>query len=231
MLRPLYQDAPRLLRLTQVHRPRICPMAEVLQAIPAGSRTLDVGCGGGSLLMLGVLTGRVSGGVGFDASGPAIEAARRAGARLPRPDALRLEHRRVQDGWPQGPFDAVTVIDVLHHVPPAAQAGVIELAASRLAPGGVLVYKDMCRRPRWRALANRAHDLLMARQWIHTPPVARVEAWAAGHGLVRVRALDRAVLWYGHELRVFAKPPDRSDHAAVAAGAIPGRPPAGTVPS
>ncbi|MBA4119657.1 MAG: hypothetical protein C0513_03025 [Isosphaera sp.] len=207
MLRPLYQDAPRLLRLTQVHRPRICPMADVLETIPPGSRTLDVGCGGGSLLMLGVLTGRVASGVGFDSSRPAIEAAQRARARLPSPDALRFEHRRVQDGWPPGLFDAVTIIDVLHHVPPAAQAGVIQLAAARLAPGGLLIYKDMCARPRWRAAANRAHDLLMARQWIHTPPVGQVEGWAAGLGLSLVRSLDRSVLWYGHELRAFCAPP------------------------
>jgi len=100
----------------------------------------------------------------------------------------------------------VSLIDVPHHVPPAGQRECFLTAAARLGPGGVLIYKDMARRPVWRALANRLHDLVLARQWIHYVPVERVEGWAAEAGLGLTRAARFNRLWYAHELRVFRSP-------------------------
>ena len=90
--------------------------------------------------------------------------------RLKKPDCIAFERRDAQQDWPSGPFDIVSVIDVMHHVPTIAQRTVIERAASRLKPGGLLVYKDMVERPRWRAWKNRLHDLVLARQWTITHP-------------------------------------------------------------
>jgi len=60
-------------------------------------------------------------------------------------------------------------------------------------------------RPRWRALANQAHDLVMARQLIRYCPVEDIEAWAAEESLALVHRADATRLWYGHELRVFER--------------------------
>ena len=66
----------------------------------------------------------------------------------------------------------------------------------------MLVYKDMCRSPWWRAQANRLQDLLIAREWINYVPVQTVEQWAAEDGMkVRVRE-EMNRFWCGHERRV-----------------------------
>jgi 2-polyprenyl-3-methyl-5-hydroxy-6-metoxy-1,4-benzoquinol methylase len=100
----------------------------------------------------------------------------------------------------------VSLIDVLHHVPPAGQRELLAQAASRVQPGGVLIYKDLCDRPWWRTSANRLHDLLTAWQWIHYLPLEQAETWLTDAGLVRRARKDFSRYWYGHELLVFARP-------------------------
>lgn len=205
----LYADGPVLMRLLQKYRPFICPFELLLPNVPERACVLDVGCGGGLLLALLAATGRLARGVGFDSSVPAIKAARamadRARERFP---GVELDFERIDVGspWPEGPFDAVCIVDVMHHVPPGAWKSVLRLAVERVMPGGVLVYKDMCRAPVWRAWANRAHDLVLARQWIRYVPVAQVEVWCKELGLLLEHRSDAARWWYGHELRVFRKP-------------------------
>lgn len=204
---------PGLLRRLQRVRPLICPMELVLDRVPAGSRVLDVGCGGGLLLGLLARAGRLApGSVGFDSAQPAIALAQAMAARLAASGGTAPEfcHLPVQAPWPTAGapaagFDVVAIVDVMHHVPPAAQRSVIESAAARLRPGGRLIYKDMVRRPRWRAAMNRLHDLVMARQWIHYAAIADVERWAADAGLAVVERAAASRWWYGHELRVFER--------------------------
>ena len=204
-LRHLYTRGPLTLRLLQHYRPYICPFELLIPHVPPNARLLDVGCGGGLWLHLLADMGLIAAGVGFDSAAPAIEIAR--GVAVPPATAAKLDFRHlpVEAPWPEGPFDAISVIDVMHHVPPAAQAGVIASAAQRLAPGGVLIYKDMVRRPHWRAGMNRLHDLVMARQWIHYAPIKSVEHWATAAGLTLVHSAHASRLWYGHELRVFRR--------------------------
>ena len=118
---------------------------------------------------------------------------------------LRFEHLAVEDRWPGGAFDVVLLVDVLHHIPPAAQRDVFRMAAEKVAPGGRLIYKDMAARPRWRAAMNRLHDLVMARQWIHYVPIQSVEQRGAAEQMQLTHAQDVNMLWYRHELRVFTR--------------------------
>lgn len=201
-------------RLLQHHRPRICPFERLLAHVPTGSRVLDVGCGGGLLLGLLAAAGRLStepgrASIGFDSSRGAIDTADAMldawRARRGSPAPIEFRCLGVEEPWPEGAFDCVTIVDVMHHVPPAHQRSTIQLAATHVRPGGVLLYKDMCRRPRWRAWANRLHDLALARQWIHYADVRDVESWARDAGLALIASEDHARLWYGHELRVFRR--------------------------
>lgn len=202
----LYARAPGIVGVLQRHRHRIAPLGEVLRLVPAGASVLDIGCGGGLLLNVLADAGLIRDGLGIDSAPAAIDAARSAADGLrdgrPRP---RFELRSVQEGLPEGAFDAVLLVDVLHHVPPADQESAFRAAAARVAPGGILLWKDMCARPRWRAAMNRLHDLAMARQWIHHVPADAVDRWAASLGLARMHAARRNVLWYGHELRAYRK--------------------------
>jgi len=205
--RALYIDGPIAVRMLQRHRHRIAPVARCAELVPAGSRVLDIGCGGGLLLACLASAGRIRSGLGIDSSRQAIEVARAAKARLQAGAApVEFEHRAVEHGLPDGGFDAVCMVDVMHHIPAPAKRRAFHDALARVAEGGVFLYKDMCDAPAWRRGMNRLHDLVMARQWIDELPVELADAWAAEAGFVRETAEEHRMLWYGHELRVYRRP-------------------------
>ncbi len=200
------------LRTLQRYRPFIAPFEELLPLVPPGSKVLDVGCGGGLFLHLLAAKVGLATSVGFDSSAAAITVASAVRHRTNLSGlAPAFVCIGVQSPWPGPPmhpklFDVVSIIDVMHHVPPADQQALITAAAARVAPGGILLYKDMCRAPLWRASANHLHDLVLARQWIHYAPVEQVEVWARHAGLVLETSASFNRFWYGHQLRVFRNP-------------------------
>ena len=99
-----------------------------LLAQSAPLRILDVGCGAG--LMTGHLT-RYGSVTGIDFSSAAIEVARRL---VPEVD---FQVRDAAD-LPDGPFDLITMFDVLEHIPEADRPGALAALATRLAEGGRL---------------------------------------------------------------------------------------------
>lgn len=212
LARQLYLEGPVLTCFIQHHRHRICPIHAVADQVPPGSRVLDIGCGGGLLVAVLAATGRITSARAIDASKPAIDLAH---AMIPRLHELApgvevlFEHRTVQAGLPDDRYDAVCLIDVLHHVPPKAQETAFRHAAARVRPGGLLIYKDMADRPAWAAGMNKLHDLVMAKQWINYVPVESAETWAASEGLTPHHRHDTRMLWYAHELRVFQRPAGR----------------------
>jgi 2-polyprenyl-3-methyl-5-hydroxy-6-metoxy-1,4-benzoquinol methylase len=203
--REIFDSGPWLLRKMQHLRPQICPFHELLPIVPPGSSVLDIGCGSG--LFLGLLHHfqfRVQG-FGFDASPVAIECASRMAQRHGE-GCLRFEHVRKEDPWPGGQFDVVSMLDVLHHIPVEHQESAFRSAAAAVRPGGLLVYKDMSDSPWGLAAANRLHDLVIAREWIHYVPVSVIEGWAASLKMTPLSARSFRMLWYKHDLRVFQRP-------------------------
>jgi cyclopropane fatty-acyl-phospholipid synthase-like methyltransferase len=201
----LYADGPWFARTLQRCRPYICPFEELVDRVPAGSTVFDIGCGAGLFLMLLAVRERGIQGLGIDISEPAIALAEQARRRLPHPQRLKFVVDRDDNMWPSATFDVVSMIDVLHHLPPSKQPELLHKAASAVRPGGLLLFKDIGERPRWKATANRMHDLVLARQWIHYFPLSRVltEARGAGLQLLETHRVDR--LWYSHELALFRR--------------------------
>jgi SAM-dependent methyltransferase len=136
----------------------------------------------------------------------AIAVAHEMTARLPEGHGVRFEARSAELPLPAEGYDVAALLDVMHHIPPEHQRAVLEKVLRSVEPGGLVIYKDMVVRPRWRALANRLHDLLIARQWIHYLPLQQAIEWAqaAGCAVVEQRSVNR--LWYGHEWVVFRAP-------------------------
>jgi 2-polyprenyl-3-methyl-5-hydroxy-6-metoxy-1,4-benzoquinol methylase len=203
--RRLYAGMHWRWRVVQPLRPYICPFGEVIDLVPPHSRVLDVGCGSGLFLLFLASFDKLDRGVGFDVAKEAIETAQLAAAKLADPSRLQFSVRSVEEGIPQGDWSVVSVIDVIHHIPPPFQAGFIRDLCAATPPGARLIIKDMVARPRWRAFANRMHDLLMAKQWVHHAGPETVESWVTDPDMVCVQRSRSNMLWYGHWTLVFER--------------------------
>lgn len=190
-------------KLLQIYRPYICPFEEILPHMPQNADVLDVGCGGGLFLGLAAEGGFLRRGLGFDANASVIELAQKL--EITAGD-VTFRHLDVEAPWPDGPFDVVTMIDVMHHIPPAAQDGIFELVTQRLKPGGAFIYKDINAADTLRSTANRLHDLALAQDWVHYLPTEKARSLAQQNGLTEEHYSKINRLWYGHDLHVFRKP-------------------------
>jgi 2-polyprenyl-3-methyl-5-hydroxy-6-metoxy-1,4-benzoquinol methylase len=203
LAREIYGDAKPSIKYKQGYRPYICPFHLLLDYIPHGASVLDVGCGAGLFILLMAKLGRIRSAVGFDADAIAIQAAQDAAAKLLNRAPIQFEQHSADHRWPAGRFDVVSIIDVMHHVPPERQPDLIAMAAEHLNDGGLLLYKDMASRPYWRAWANRLHDLVSAQKWIYYVELDSVRNWAIDAGLRLDHQQTINMLWYRHEWCLF----------------------------
>ena len=97
---------------------------------PARRRLLDVGAHAGRLMSLARAAG-------WDVEG--IELNPRTAARAAAATGAPVHHGNIFTVDPQGPFDAITLIDVLEHIPDPRRA--LARAAAWLRPGGAIVIK------------------------------------------------------------------------------------------
>ena len=203
-----YSNAPMLQRALVAARPLICPFEPILARIPPNQEVLDVGCGVGSLLVSLALRGDLTAGTGCDLNPASIAVARIAASRLHGTN-LDFVVTGDPDDMPRGPFDIVTLIDVMHHVKPSLQRAFFFACAERVKPGGLLVYKDMADRPLWKNLFNRLHDAVLARQFIHYVPLEKAKEWATALGFVVREEAAYSHFAYAHELEVFTRAEQR----------------------
>ncbi|UNZ16312.1 class I SAM-dependent methyltransferase [Streptomyces sp. 891-h] len=105
----------------------------ILRQLPRRfGRALDVGCGSGDLARL--LAARATDGVDAIDSDPAIIARARESTPAAAPVTFTLAEAPA--GLPAGPYDVITCVAVLHHLP---LARALARFRQQLAPGGTLV--------------------------------------------------------------------------------------------
>jgi len=154
---PPLERAYSLVRFS-ILRPKILSVMDLL--LTDEGRILDVGCGFGLFAAYFGQTQPRRRIVGVDPSARRIGLARDVAGRL----GLR-EHSfvvgDVRDADLEGPFDAAYVLDVMHHLPTGDQRRVLERLRGLLAPGGMLLLKDITTEPRAGLLFTKALDRLM----------------------------------------------------------------------
>lgn len=156
-----YADAPRGVRFHVRVRAATCPFADLEARVPITGRVLDLGCGHGLLsLVLALGSGRRDV-LGVDIDGDKVAHAV-AAARALGLDDVRLEVVDV-DWRPDGPFDAIVLADVLYLLGRAAAGDLLAGLASALAPGGVLLVKEIDVTPRWKYQLARLQELVSTR--------------------------------------------------------------------
>jgi 2-polyprenyl-3-methyl-5-hydroxy-6-metoxy-1,4-benzoquinol methylase len=207
-----YRRAPPGDRLHVLVRWLSCPFPPVVEVLPSEGRVLEVGCGHG--LFSGYLARRSP---RLRVHGVDIDADKIAVAVASEPlDGDRLDFAVGDPGsLPDGPWDAVVLVDVLYLLDEAAQRALLKSCAAALSPGGVLVVKDMGTRPCWKARWNATQEALSVRvlkitegspEFTFTDPEERAR-WLVAAGLrdVRARRLDRGRL-HPHHLLVGQAP-------------------------
>jgi 2-polyprenyl-3-methyl-5-hydroxy-6-metoxy-1,4-benzoquinol methylase len=100
-------------------------------ALPPGSRALDVGCGAGRWCRLLDARGYLVTGIDLQ-----DELVARARAKYP---SVRFEVTPIQEFRAERPFDLVTTVTVLQHLPHAEQRRAIANIASLVRPGGYVL--------------------------------------------------------------------------------------------
>jgi 2-polyprenyl-3-methyl-5-hydroxy-6-metoxy-1,4-benzoquinol methylase len=199
LARTIYADAHGSIKYKQMLRPYICPFHILIDFVPSEANILDVGCGAGLFIAVLAYLDRIQFAVGFDADQSAIRVAQSIATKLPKPERIHFEYRNVGEIWPAHRFDVVCLIDVMHHIRPERHTELLMTAADHVAEGGILIYKDMARRPHWRAWANRLHDLLSVGEWIYYARLEEVISWGRRKGLHLDRTGTIDMLWYRHE--------------------------------
>lgn len=145
-------------RLHTTIRWATCPFEAVAAHLPPTGRVLEVGCGHGlfSVLAATQAPGRVV--VGTDVDGHKIDAATAVADRAPAFEG-RLQFAPSRPGEvPDGPWDAIAVVDVLYLIDAEGEERLVRDLAGQLAPGGVLLVKEMAQRPAWKFALARLQE-------------------------------------------------------------------------
>ncbi len=154
---PPFERAYSLVRFS-ILRTKLLSVMDLL--LPEEGRILDVGCGFGLFAAYFGQTQPARRIVGIDPNARRIGMARDVAHRLGL-EGHEFVVGDVRDANLEGPFDAAYVLDVMKHGPPGDQERTLERLRAALAPGGVLLVKDITTEPRYGRLFTEALDRLM----------------------------------------------------------------------
>ncbi len=182
-------------------------LEEIDQYLPKRGRVLDIGCGFGlfSLFFGAVAPDRRL--LGVDRNAKRIGHARSTGAKLGLSN-VRYEVGDATDWTANESFDAIYVLDLLHHLPTDGVEQFLAELRQGLGPGGVLLVKEVEDRPRWKAWFTLLLDRLMVglSEPVHYWSVAELRPKIEALGFeVKVHRM-RDVLPYPHVLYVCRLP-------------------------
>jgi 2-polyprenyl-3-methyl-5-hydroxy-6-metoxy-1,4-benzoquinol methylase len=154
---------------------------------------LDLGCGMGLLAFYLREKGLHFPIHGLDYDPRKIEAAHRVVSVLAH-TGIGFDTHDAREGLPEHSGN-VTILDILQFFTPQEQETLLDIAASRVAPGGKLVIRSAIKDESWRFKVTVAGDLLAkVTAWMkaaptHYPTAADFERVLSKHGKVRIEPL------------------------------------------
>jgi 2-polyprenyl-3-methyl-5-hydroxy-6-metoxy-1,4-benzoquinol methylase len=180
---------------------------EIGQYLPTSGPVLDIGCGFGLFSLYYAATEPARFVRGLDVDARRIAMARRAAQHLGI-DNVGYEQGDARDFKGNGEVGAVYMLDIVHHVPPAAVAPLLRRLHRSLLAGGMLLVKDVDTRPAPKRWFTWALDRAMAprtpvRYWSSEELTAALQA--AGFRVRRHLMVD--LLPYPHVLYICEKRP------------------------
>lgn len=159
-----FDDAPRGDRFHVRARWWTCPLPAIEARVPKRGRVLELGCGHGLLSMYLAATAPARTVTGVDIDAHKIQLAEQAAAGFARGGAGTVSFAAVASGeLPDGPFDAIVISDVLYLLPDEQRRSMLAGCVERLAPGGVVVVKELDVQPRWKYLIGHAQEIVATR--------------------------------------------------------------------
>lgn len=187
-------------RLKISYRPFICPFDDLLGRIRPGESVFDVGCGSGQFCLLAARYCSPSHLWGLEIAPHLTAQARRlfqrAGIRVPH---TFLEYDGASFPSELAHADVVTLIDVLHHIPPLRQPELLRRLHNTMKAGSRLLLKDI-EGASPLVLLNRLHDRIFAGEVGHELSASAASELARRAGFT-VTSIQHRIMWgYPHFL-------------------------------
>lgn len=177
-------------------------LQEIGQYLPRRGRVLDLGCGFGLFSLYFAIDAPERQLVGVDLDGDRIEAARECARRLGVENVDYTEQNAL-DWRGGGAFDAIFMLDLVHHLPKDEVEAFLARVSQLLVPGGTLLLKDVSNRPRYKMWFTLLLDRLMVgAEPIHYWPPDELCALVEGLGFSVRRHTINDILPYPHMLYV-----------------------------
>jgi SAM-dependent methyltransferase len=159
----LFADAPLSTRCFLQVRSLLTPYDHMASVFPTRGRVLDLGSGHGLLAFALSLGSQQREIIGVDHDPERVRLAGAAALELPvgsRPSFEVGDLKEKLWSFTSGSLVGIGMIDILHYFDPASQQFLVSQAMRVLAPGGILVVREIDSDDGIRAAANRFYERL-----------------------------------------------------------------------
>lgn len=177
-------------------------LEELDQWLPKEGRVLDLGSGFGLFSLYFATTQPKRHVVGVELNAKRVKEAQRSAEQLGLRN-VEYHNADVLEWEAAGQFDAIYMLDVVHHLPREGVQSFLGRLSKLLKPGGIMLIKDVSDRPRYKMWVTLALDRLMVgREPIHYWSPQVLAELLTGLGFEVKRHTMNDVLPYPHVLYI-----------------------------
>ncbi len=190
------KDLKGLAKIKTVYRPYICPFDDILNSLPNNLNLFDIGCGSGSFLSIINEFKSPTKLAGVEISNDLVENARSLfKSKKTKTDIYKYDGSDIPNELDQ--YDFVSMIDVFHHIPPAAQNDFMLQLFQKMKANSTLIFKDIDKASIF-VFFNKLHDLLLSSEVGNEISVKRATDLLKKVGFTIDSVSTRQMLVYPH---------------------------------